>query len=105
MKKRDRKSSGKASKGSGSWRDLPHVPVSQPSKGSIGETGDWRTFRPEIIAEKCNTCGICFLHCPDGVILFEEGKVPEIDYTYCKGCGICEVKCPKNALEMIQERH
>ena len=40
-----------------SWRELPHVPVSKPSKGSIGNTGDWRTFRPEIDTEKCNQCG------------------------------------------------
>lgn len=88
-----------------SWKELPCVPVSMPSKGSIGETGDWRTFRPEIDPKKCNKCGICYVYCPDGVIMFKDGSVPVIDYTYCKGCGICKVKCPKNAIEMIKERH
>ena len=105
MKKDDNNSSDNDVPSYDTWRDLPHVPVSQPSKGSIGETGDWRTFKPEITVEKCNKCGICYLHCPDGVIIFQEDTFPEIDYVYCKGCGICGVKCPKKAIEMIQERH
>ena len=104
MKKGDSKSTETTIPTYKSWRELPHIPVSKGMKGSIGETGDWRTFRPEIDAKLCNKCGICYLHCPDGVIRFQEGEVPTIDYTYCKGCGICRVKCPKKAIEMIRER-
>ena len=86
------------------WKELPHIPVSQPMKGSIGATGDWRTFKPVIDKEKCNKCGICYVFCPDGVILFKEGAVPDIDYVYCKGCGICSKVCPRNSLEMVRER-
>ncbi len=87
-----------------SWRELPLVPISRGMKGSIGETGDWRTYRPGIDEKECNRCGICYVYCPDGVIQFKEGSAPEIDYKYCKGCGICKVKCPKKAIEMIRER-
>ncbi|MCD6185758.1 MAG: 4Fe-4S binding protein [Deltaproteobacteria bacterium] len=92
------------STGYSSWRELPHIPVSIPCKGSIGETGKWRTFRPVLDAEACIKCGICYLYCPDGVILYQDDAVPEIDYTYCKGCGICVTVCPKKALEMVQEQ-
>lgn len=104
MKKKDQKTSDITCLVYKSWRELPHIPVSIGQKGSIGETGDWRTFRPEIDKKQCNKCGICYVYCPDGVILFSEGSVPEIDYTYCKGCGICKDKCPKGVIEMIRER-
>ncbi len=104
MKKTISKSRGKKITVYKSWKELPYVPVSMPSKGSIGETGDWRTFRPEIDQKNCNKCGICYVYCPDGVVIFKEGAVPKIDYTYCKGCGICKVKCPKKAIEMTRER-
>ena len=104
MKKDDSKSRETTCPVYKSWRKLPNVPVSKGMKGSGGETGDWRTFRPEIDAKKCNKCGVCYVYCPDGVVLFTEGSVPKIDYTYCKGCGICKVKCPKKAIEMVQER-
>jgi pyruvate ferredoxin oxidoreductase delta subunit len=87
-----------------SWRELPHIPISRPSKGSIGNTGEWRTFRPVIDEKTCNKCGLCYLYCPDGVIIFKDGSTPEIDYTYCKGCGICATICPKKALSMVIER-
>lgn len=93
-----------AAYGYSSWKELPLIPVSSPSKGSIGATGDWRTFRPVLDADACIKCGICYLYCPDGVIVFKEDSIPEIDYTYCKGCGICVSVCPKKALEMVQER-
>ncbi len=89
--------------GSSSWRDLPAIPVSVPSKGSIGATGEWRTFRPVLDAEACIACGICYLYCPDGVIICQEDSIPEIDYIYCKGCGICAAVCPKDALQMVRE--
>jgi pyruvate ferredoxin oxidoreductase delta subunit len=104
MKKTRSKSRAKKITVYKSWKELPCVPVSVPSKGSIGETGDWRTFKPEIDGKKCNKCGICYVYCPDGVVIFKDGSVPSIDYTYCKGCGICSVKCPKKAIKMIRER-
>ncbi|MHA1734487.1 MAG: 4Fe-4S binding protein [Promethearchaeota archaeon] len=83
-----------------SWEELPPIPISFPVKGSIGETGDWRTFRPVINREKCTDCGFCWMFCPEGVI---DAKTLEIDYAYCKGCGICARECPQGAIEMVRE--
>jgi 2-oxoacid:acceptor oxidoreductase delta subunit (pyruvate/2-ketoisovalerate family) len=52
----------------------------------------------------CNTCGNCFIFCPDSSICFDEsGQKMLIDYEYCKGCGICLEECPRHAMSMIQE--
>jgi 2-oxoacid:acceptor oxidoreductase delta subunit (pyruvate/2-ketoisovalerate family) len=52
----------------------------------------------------CNTCGNCFIFCPDSSICFDEnGQKILIDYEYCKGCGICLEECPRHAMSMIQE--
>ena len=86
-----------------SWKELPHVPVSIGVVGSIGTTGEWRILRPVISRDKCNRCGMCYLYCPEGILIFENGKNPVIDLTYCKGCGICAFECPKKAILMQPE--
>ncbi|MFX1493519.1 MAG: 4Fe-4S binding protein [Promethearchaeota archaeon] len=84
------------------WKELSPIPISLPIKGSMGETGDWRTFRP-IIKEGCNKCGICWMYCPEGVIIRREDGSFKIDLKYCKGCGICAKECPTNNIEMVRE--
>ena len=84
------------------WEELSPIPISLPIKGSMGETGDWRTYRP-IIKEGCNKCGICWMYCPEGVIIRKEDGSFEIDLNYCKGCGICAKECPTNNIEMVRE--
>ncbi len=84
------------------WKELPPIPISLPIEGNIGITGDWRTFRPLILAG-CNKCGICWMYCPEGVIKQREDGSFIIDYTYCKGCGICAKECPTKNIEMIRE--
>ena len=86
-----------------SWKELPHVPVSLGIMGSIGATGQWRLFRPEISQEKCNRCGLCYLYCPEGTVLFKNAPAPAINLTYCKGCGICASECPRKAIAMKPE--
>ncbi len=66
------------------------------------ETSGWRTFRPVLVAEKCNGCWLCFVYCPDGVISMTNDDRPVIDYDHCKGCQICIHECPTKAL--IAER-
>ncbi|MFX0103743.1 MAG: 4Fe-4S binding protein [Candidatus Hodarchaeota archaeon] len=83
--------------------ELPHIPVSIGIKGSIGKTGEWRTFRPVIDGEKCNKCGFCYIFCPEGTIRFDKETGPTVDLVYCKGCGICAAECPKDAIEMTRE--
>ncbi len=84
------------------WKELSPIPISLPIKGSIGETGDWRTFRP-VIKEGCTKCGICWMYCPEGVIERKEDGSFEIDLRYCKGCGICAKECPTKNIEMVRE--
>ncbi|MHA1411235.1 MAG: 4Fe-4S binding protein [Promethearchaeota archaeon] len=84
------------------WKELPPIPISLPIEGSIGRTGDWRTFRP-IIKDGCTKCGICWMYCPEGVISREDDGSFKIDLDYCKGCGICAKECPSNQIEMVRE--
>jgi len=82
--------------------------MASPSAGEAGETGHWRTQRPEIDHAKCTAaktdgagCFRCWLYCPEGVVT---RTVPiEIDMTYCKGCGICAEECPTGAIVMKRE--
>jgi len=74
--------------------------ISQPVEGASGKTGSWRVFRPVVDRNVCNTCGLCALYCPDGVI---DPSDYSIDLDYCKGCGICANECPKKAIKMERE--
>lgn len=81
-------------------RDLPVTPLSIPAVGSMGKTGNWRTFTPIIDYSKCTHCLLCWIYCPEGVIERQEGDIPKIDYEYCKGCGLCANECPVKAISM-----
>jgi len=84
-------------------KDLPVTPLSQPTVGSMGKTGSWRTFCPEINYSKCTRCTLCWVYCPDAAITRGEDDSPKIDYDYCKGCGICANECPTKAITMKRE--
>jgi pyruvate ferredoxin oxidoreductase delta subunit len=81
------------------------VAVSTPAAGEAGKTGDWRSQTPRIDHEKCtklDSCLLCWMYCPDGVIT---PTFPlEIDLEYCKGCGICAEECPRKAITMVEGR-
>ncbi|MBW6464153.1 MAG: FAD-dependent oxidoreductase, partial [Firmicutes bacterium] len=47
----------------------------------------------------CNSCGICYLFCPDLAVDNVNGRY-EFNLDYCKGCGICVKECPARALVM-----
>ncbi len=47
----------------------------------------------------CNSCGICYLFCPDLAVNLSDGNY-EINLDFCKGCGICATECPARALAM-----
>lgn len=65
------------------------------------KTGDWRSFIPIFIKEKCKQCGLCFPVCPDNAIPVNTNLQREdFNYDYCKGCGICAKVCPFKAIEM-----
>ena len=64
---------------------------------------DWRVLRPVIDAEKCVSCGLCVMYCPEAAVSRRGDDKPEIDYRFCKGCGICAYECPSKAVEMVKE--
>ena len=84
-------------------KEMPLTPISYPTVGSMGKTGSWRTFRPEVDYSKCTRCTLCWIYCPDAAIARRKDDSPEIDYDYCKGCGICANECPVKAITMKRE--
>lgn len=68
--------------------------VFEPGSSVEYKTGAWRTMRPVHDANKCTHCMICWVYCPDGAIVVQDGKWVAFDYDHCKGCGICAVECP-----------
>lgn len=96
---------GELEMGEKGWREIPiGGVVPEPGSTMEYETGAWRISRPIIDLKKCVNCMICWIHCPDGSIRVEEGKVVDIDLKHCKGCGICARECPSRAIEMVEER-
>ncbi len=77
--------------------------IIEPGSAMAFETGDWRSYRPELDREKCIDCLTCWIYCPDDSILTKDGKMEGFRYTHCKGCGICASSCPKDAIRMEPE--
>lgn len=78
--------------------------ISAAGNSVLRETGGWRTFRPVLVADKCNGCWLCFVYCPDGVIAMNQDDRPVVDYAHCKGCQICVHECPTHALVAEREQ-
>ena len=76
------------------------IPISRPKVGASGETGKWRTEKPIIDHERCTSCLLCWVYCPEGAIMKEPIA---IDYDYCKGCGVCAEVCARKAIRMEEE--
>lgn len=75
----------------------------QYAAGYLPETNaGWRSVRPVVDYDTCIFCLRCYLLCPDGTIMKENGKI-EFDMDYCKGCGVCAHECPKDAIKMVKE--
>ncbi len=77
------------------WKDLTMAGIIEKAGNAQDfETGSWRTDRPIWDEEKCTSCLICWIYCPDSAIMVKDGKVTGIDLEHCKGCGICSSECP-----------
>ncbi len=50
--------------------------------------------------QKCNGCGNCLSHCPQGAITMS-GPDAYIDPELCDGCGTCVNYCPRNAIYKV----
>jgi len=86
------------------WKDLPIGSLIERGGTAMEfKTGDWRTDRPIWYEDKCTSCLLCFIQCPDSCIVIEDSKMVGIDLDFCKGCGICKEVCPKDAIEMKRE--
>lgn len=77
--------------------------ISASGNAPLRKTGDWRTLRPVLVAEKCNGCFLCFAYCPEAAIRMAQGDKPVIDYDHCKGCMLCVEECPTRALVSVRE--
>ena len=73
-----------------------------PGQARENKTGSWRVFIPRYDHDKCTSCGMCQLICPEGCVASDnEGFTP--DYDFCKGCGMCAKECPVEAITMETE--
>jgi pyruvate ferredoxin oxidoreductase delta subunit len=64
---------------------------------------NWRTEFPLIDFDRCTTCMLCGMYCPEAAIIKGEDGKPKIDLRFCKGCGICANECPQGVIEMQKE--
>jgi ferredoxin len=55
--------------------------------------------RPEVVAGKCELCGVCQRSCPPEAIRIEGGKL-QFDYGRCIRCFCCRELCPHGALKL-----
>jgi len=87
-----------------SWKDIT---VAGTIKGGGTakqfKTGDWRTFKPVFLEDKCKQCLLCTPVCPDSAIPVVDKKRLDFDYDHCKGCGICYEVCPFKAILFEKE--
>lgn len=72
--------------------------ILQPGSTKKYKTGEWRTYRPILEADKCIKCGKCWMVCPDAAIKKRADGKFEIDYDYCKGCLLCVGECPVRSI-------
>lgn len=87
------------------WKELPIGAIIDKGGTALEfKTGDWRTHQPAWDKEKCTSCLLCFIYCPDSSVIVDDGKMVGINYDYCKGCGICEEVCPTHAIQMEIEK-
>ncbi len=64
----------------------------------ISEQPRRTTAKPvEVIASRCNICGLCERHCPYDAIRVV-GRVAKVDPVRCYGCGLCVSVCPTRAI-------
>lgn len=76
--------------------------ISFVANSYLKKTGTWRVFKPIINYQKCKSCRLCYVYCPESAIKWEN-NLPVIDYDNCKGCLICAQECPLKAIEVSRE--
>lgn len=85
-------------------RSFPFRPYVPAGSSRLNMTGEWRSHKPIIHADKCINCDLCWIFCPEGVVGRPRKEARyTINYDFCKGCGICAEGCPTKAIEMVTE--
>jgi len=87
----------------GNWKEMPFAAILPGGTAVEYKTGTWRTFKPVVDKNKCINCLLCWVYCPDGSVIAENGEMKGFDYDHCKGCGICANECPVKAIKMVPE--
>ena len=58
------------------WQDItPGGAIFEGGTSETVQTGDWRTIKPVLDAEKCKQCLLCVPVCPDMSIPMENGAI------------------------------
>ncbi|MDE3075693.1 MAG: 2-oxoacid:acceptor oxidoreductase family protein [Chloroflexota bacterium] len=83
--------------------DRPSLTALQPGTSRGYLTGGWRTLVPHFVQQKCNSCDLCVVYCPEGIVRAESKNRYVADLDFCKGCGICAEECPVKDIEMVAE--
>lgn len=61
----------------------------------LGFISRFSLFKPTIVLDKCNSCGLCARNCKASCI---DHKAHTIDYSRCVACMDCIEKCHTNAI-------
>lgn len=56
-----------------------------------------------VIADRCDGCGICVDICPDDVFRMKDGKAIIAYPDDCDTCFLCETDCPRGAIVVSAE--
>jgi 2-oxoacid:acceptor oxidoreductase delta subunit (pyruvate/2-ketoisovalerate family) len=64
----------------------------------------WRDTEPVWDYDRCCTCGICWISCPDAAIFRTGEGYFDRDPERCKGCGVCARECVNDAITMTAVR-
>ncbi len=59
----------------------------------------WTNCLPQVIKERCVSCGVCTDHCPVGAMRMGP-KGPELNQDHCISCYCCQEMCPENAIKL-----
>lgn len=57
----------------------------------------WINCIPEVIQERCKSCGLCAEHCPAGAMRMTPNG-PRLDKEACIHCYCCQELCPEDAV-------
>lgn len=57
----------------------------------------WINCIPEVIQERCKSCGLCTEHCPAGAMEMTHSG-PRLDHQACIHCYCCQELCPEDAI-------